>query len=79
MTEKITYPHRENVCCTTKTEKEKQPKTQILDGKNKKTHPRSETVKLIDKLRFNLANPHRYILDDITLRICFTKKSNSFT
>jgi hypothetical protein len=45
----------------------------------RKTHiHKSKTVELIDKLRFNLANQHRYILNDVTMRICLTRASDSF-
>ena len=38
----------------------------------------SKPVELIDKLRFNLGNQHRYILNDVTMRICLTRASDSF-
>jgi len=38
----------------------------------------SKTVELVDKLRFNLANQHRYILNDITMRLRLTRNSDAF-
>jgi len=39
----------------------------------------SKPVELIDKLRFNLANQQRYILNDVTMRLCLTRASDSFS
>lgn len=38
----------------------------------------SKKLELIDKLRFNLATQHRYILNDINVRICLTRSADSF-
>lgn len=38
----------------------------------------SKSLELIDKLKFDLANQHRYILNDVTLTISLTKASEAF-
>lgn len=38
----------------------------------------SKSVELVDKLRFDLANQHRYILNDINVTINLTKSSDAF-
>lgn len=39
----------------------------------------SKTVELIDKLRFNLATQHRYILNDVNFRLSLTRSSDAFS
>jgi hypothetical protein len=50
----------------------------MQDGRNEKSIFKNQKLELIDKLRFNLANQHRYILNDVTIWICLTRPSNSF-
>jgi hypothetical protein len=40
---------------------------------------KSKTLELMDKLRFNLATQHRYILNDVTVNINLTRSPDSFS
>jgi len=46
--------------------------------KRKNHISQSKTLELIDKIRFNLANQHRYILNDVTMGVCLTLASDAF-
>jgi hypothetical protein len=47
---------------------------------SRKAHiTKSKPVELIDKLRFNLGNQHRYILNDVNVRICLTRTPDAFS
>lgn len=50
-----------------------------LGWRRRKEHiAESKNLELIDKLRFNLATQHRYILNDVNVRVCLTRNSDAF-